>query len=78
VATVFTEAERSYLIAHPLGRLATIGPAGSPKMHPVALELGDDAATIRIGGPDLTRSQTYRNTNDIRGSASMWRASVPS
>ena len=58
---VFTDAERSYLVAHPLGRLATIGPAGSPQVQPVAFELGDDAVTLSIGGPDLAKNQKYRN-----------------
>ena len=58
---VFTDAERSYLVAHPLGRLATIGPGGSPQVQPVAFQLGDDAAALNIGGPELAKSQKYRN-----------------
>jgi pyridoxamine 5'-phosphate oxidase family protein len=58
---VFTDVERSYLDAHPLGRLATNGPGGAPQVQPVAFELADDAATLKIGGPDLTKSQKYRN-----------------
>jgi pyridoxamine 5'-phosphate oxidase family protein len=58
---VFSDAEYAYLAGHPLGRLATIGPAGAPQVHPVALWLNEAAATIDIGGPALARSQKFRN-----------------
>jgi pyridoxamine 5'-phosphate oxidase family protein len=58
---VFTEAECAYLAGHPLGRLATIGPDGAPQVHPVALWLDEAAGTIDIGGPELARSQKFRN-----------------
>jgi pyridoxamine 5'-phosphate oxidase family protein len=58
---VFTDAERAYLAGHPLGRLATIGPDGAPQAHPVALWLNEAAGTIDIGGPELARSQKFRN-----------------
>ena len=58
---VFTDAEYGYLAGHPLGRLATIGPDGAPQVHPVALWLNEAAGTIDIGGPELTRSQKFRN-----------------
>jgi pyridoxamine 5'-phosphate oxidase family protein len=58
---VFTDAEYAYLAGHPLGRLATIGPDGAPQAHPVALWLNEEAGTIDIGGPELARSQKFRN-----------------
>lgn len=58
---VFTDAEYRYLAGHRLGRLATIGPDGAPQIHPVALWMNPDTATIDIGGPALTRSQKFRN-----------------
>lgn len=58
---VFTDAERSYIAAHQLGRLATIGPVGSPQVKPVVIQVGDDLATLEIGGPDLAENQRYRN-----------------
>jgi pyridoxamine 5'-phosphate oxidase family protein len=58
---IFTEVERRYLAAHPLGRLASIGPQGAPHIHPVALWVNPDTETIDIGGPDLGRSQKFRN-----------------
>jgi pyridoxamine 5'-phosphate oxidase family protein len=65
----FTEVERRYLVAHPLGRLASIGPRGAPHNHPVALWINADTGTIDIGGPNLARSQKFRNVQaDPRGS----------
>ena len=58
---IFTDDEYAYLAGHPLGRLATIGPDGAPQIHPVAFWLNDGTATIDIGGPELARSQKFRN-----------------
>nr|WP_223241938.1 PPOX class F420-dependent oxidoreductase [Streptomyces sp. CBMA123] len=43
-----------------LARLATTGPDGSPQVRPVGFRLNEDG-TIDIGGPDMARSQKYRN-----------------
>jgi len=58
---IFTDAEYRYLAAHPLGRLATIGPDGAPQIHPVVFWVNAETATIDIGGPALARSQKFRN-----------------
>jgi pyridoxamine 5'-phosphate oxidase family protein len=58
---IFTEAEYEYLTGHPLGRLASIGPDGAPRIHPVAFRLNASEGTIDIGGPALARSQKFRN-----------------
>ena len=58
---IFTEIERRYLAAHPLGRLASIGPHGAPHVHPVALWVNLDTGTVALGGPALRRSQKFRN-----------------
>jgi pyridoxamine 5'-phosphate oxidase family protein len=58
---VFTERESSYLVAHPLGRLATVGPNGAPHVKPVAFWLEEQSETLAIGGPDLGKSQMYRD-----------------
>jgi pyridoxamine 5'-phosphate oxidase family protein len=58
---IFTNAEHEYLVGHPLGRLATIGPDGAPQVHPVAFWVEPDSGVILIGGPELTKSQKYRN-----------------
>jgi pyridoxamine 5'-phosphate oxidase family protein len=57
----FTAAERDYLGDRRPGHLATIGPGGSPQVKPIAFLLNDGLGAIDIGGPDLTRSQKYRN-----------------
>lgn len=56
----FTEVEREYLTTQALGRLATIGPAGAPQIHPVTYRLNEDG-TLSVGGPNLSASQKYRN-----------------
>ena len=61
MTVIFTEVERRYLTAHPLGRLASVGPRGAPHIHPVAVWLDAEAETIDIGGPALSRSQKFRN-----------------
>ncbi|SDJ73561.1 pyridoxamine 5'-phosphate oxidase family protein [Nocardioides sp. YR527] len=57
----FTHAEFEYLTAHPLGRLATIGPNGAPQAHPVAFWLHPDGRFVVMGGPELSKSQKFRN-----------------
>jgi NADPH2:quinone reductase len=59
--TAFTDTERAYLRAQPLGRLATNGPSGAPQVNPVAYWVNDGAETIDIGGPTLRESQKFRN-----------------
>jgi pyridoxamine 5'-phosphate oxidase family protein len=56
----FTEAERSYLAGQRLGRLATIGPDGTPQARPLGFRLNADGS-IDVGGPKLTSTQRYRN-----------------
>lgn len=56
----FTDAERDYLRGQMLGRLATIGPDGTPQVRPLGFRLNGDG-TIDLGGPALTKTQRYRN-----------------
>jgi pyridoxamine 5'-phosphate oxidase family protein len=58
---IFTDAELEYLTEHPLGRLATIGPNGAPQVHPVAFWVNTEVGIIEIGGPELSKSQKFRN-----------------
>jgi pyridoxamine 5'-phosphate oxidase family protein len=58
---VFTEAEIKYLREHPLGRLATIGPDGAPQVHPIAFWVDWEIGVLKIGGPELAKSQKFRN-----------------
>src|SRR5258708_2577926 len=59
--TMFTDAEQSYLDSQPLGRLATLGPDGSPQTRPVGYTYNRELNTIDIGGHNLTASRKYRN-----------------
>lgn len=52
---------RRPLAAHPLGRLATIGPAGAPHVRPVAF--WPTGEPIDIGGPALPSGQELRNVH---------------
>ncbi|WP_307802164.1 PPOX class F420-dependent oxidoreductase [Actinomadura violacea] len=56
----FTPAERAYLSAQDLGRLATVGPDGGPQVRPVGFRLNGDG-TIDVGGPANAGSRKYRN-----------------
>ena len=56
----FTEAERAYLTGQMLGRLATVGPDGTPQVRPLGFRLNPDD-TIDIGGPAHASTQRYRN-----------------
>ncbi|MEV0826686.1 PPOX class F420-dependent oxidoreductase [Nonomuraea rubra] len=58
---IFTDGERAYLSGQGLGRLATLGPDGSPHAQPVAIWFDPETEAIRIGGPELTKSRKYRN-----------------
>ena len=57
----FTPAELAHLQEQPIGRLATIGPAGEPQIRPVGVHLGPDGATIDIVGHTLASTQKWRN-----------------
>jgi pyridoxamine 5'-phosphate oxidase family protein len=58
---IFTDVELRYLIAQPLGRLASIGPDGAPQVNPVAFWMNADNHTIEVSGPQLRTSQKFRN-----------------
>ena len=56
-----TSNERAYLRSQRLGRLATLGPDGSPQSRPVGFFVNDGLGTIDIGGRDLAHTQKFRN-----------------
>jgi pyridoxamine 5'-phosphate oxidase family protein len=58
---MFTDAEYDYLNAHTLGRLASIGPTGSPEVHPVTFSVDQMTGYVEIGGPRLRDTHKYRN-----------------
>ena len=60
--SVFTEAERGYLIGgRQLGRIATVGADGTPHVVPVAWIYNAVRDTIDVGGHELERSKKFRD-----------------
>src|SRR5262249_27408606 len=57
----FTDAETAYLASQRLGRLATIGPDGSPQVKPVGFRHNPRRAPIDITAFTMTTSQKFRN-----------------
>ncbi|NGO73164.1 PPOX class F420-dependent oxidoreductase [Streptomyces boncukensis] len=57
---IFTDIERAYLAGQQLGRFATVGPHGTPRVRPLGFRLNDDG-TIDIGGPRHADSRRYRD-----------------
>ncbi len=56
----FTEAESNYMLSQLLGRLATMGPDATPQLRPLGFRLNPDG-TIDLGGPQVGRTQRFRN-----------------
>jgi pyridoxamine 5'-phosphate oxidase family protein len=59
--SVFTSKEIEYMTHQPLGRLATINPAGKPQVSPVGFRYNAEMDVIEIGGRDVSQTQKYRN-----------------
>jgi pyridoxamine 5'-phosphate oxidase family protein len=60
--SVFTEAEREYLVGgRQLGRIATVGADGTPHVVPVAWIYNAVRETIDIGGYGLERTKKFRD-----------------
>lgn len=57
----FTEAEHAYLTSQFLGRLATVGPNGTPHVRPVGYRLNTELDALDIVGPRMSSSQKWRN-----------------
>jgi pyridoxamine 5'-phosphate oxidase family protein len=58
---LLTEAEREYLSSQFLGRLATVGPDGTPQNNPVGFWYDPETGTIDIGGHGMGASRKFRN-----------------
>ena len=58
---LLTDAEREYLATQILGRLATVGPDGTPQNNPVAFFYNADTDTIDIGGYRMGVTRKFRN-----------------
>ena len=50
-----------YLTEHHQGRLATVGPDGTPQVKPVGYQYNTETGTIDISGFTMERSAKYRN-----------------
>jgi pyridoxamine 5'-phosphate oxidase family protein len=57
----FTDAETAYLASQRLGRLATIGPDGSPQVKPVGFRYNPGLGTIDVTGFNMAASHKFRN-----------------
>lgn len=66
----FTEAELTYLRTERLlGRLATVGPDGTPHVTPVGWRLGPTETVIEITGQDFAVTKKYRDVARTRRAA---------
>lgn len=59
--TALNDAYVRYLAGHHRGRLATVGPDGSPQVKPVGYAYNTDTGTIDIAGFSMETSAKYRN-----------------
>jgi len=59
----FTVAERAYLTdVHPMARLATVGPDGTPHVMPLGMyTINPDTDAIVTSGQDLTTTKKWRD-----------------
>lgn len=55
------QAHLDYLLTHHQGRLATVGPDGTPQNKPVGYRYNAELASIDIGGFNMETSAKYRN-----------------
>ena len=60
---IFTRPELDYLRAEPrrLGRLATVGPDGTPHVVPLGWSLDPDATVLEIAGRNIAGSRKFRD-----------------
>jgi pyridoxamine 5'-phosphate oxidase family protein len=62
--SVFTDAELEYLTGgRRLGRLATVGPDGTPHVVPVGWIYNAARDTIDIGGAELEKTKKFRDVS---------------
>ena len=59
--STFTRAELTYLGSQRLGRLATVGPGGSPQNNPVGFRYNAELGTLDIHGMNMGATRKYRN-----------------
>jgi pyridoxamine 5'-phosphate oxidase family protein len=61
--SVFTQAEIEYLESPALGRLATVGPDGTPHVTPVTFHFNADEDAIDVGGIGFAETKKWRDAN---------------
>jgi pyridoxamine 5'-phosphate oxidase family protein len=61
--SVFTQAEIEYLQSQTLGRLATVGPDGTPHVTPVTFHFNADEDAVDIGGIGFGDTKKWRDVN---------------
>jgi pyridoxamine 5'-phosphate oxidase family protein len=60
--TAFTEAELGYLTGERrLGRIATVGPDGTPHVVPVGWSFNREQDAIEVGGHDFATTKKFRD-----------------
>lgn len=60
--TIFTEAELAYLYGEKLlGRIATVGPDGTPHVAPVGWSLTDNDRVVEVSGYNFAQSKKFRD-----------------
>lgn len=69
--SVFTPAELDYLHTEErrLGRIATVGPDGTPHVTPVGWGLARDDTVVEVGGIDLPATKKFRDVARTRRAA---------
>lgn len=66
----FTDSELAYLNSEPrLGRVATVGPDGTPHVAPVGWSYNAERDTIDIGGRLFEQTKKYRDVQRSRRAA---------
>lgn len=68
MSNIFTEAEIAYLESQPLGRLATVGPGGRPRVAPVGVfyDPDPDADAVVVAGHAGSGFGTSRKFRDAQ------------
>jgi pyridoxamine 5'-phosphate oxidase family protein len=59
--STFTQKEIEYLRGQRLGRIATVGPDGSPHVVPVGYRLARENDAIEVGGHAISGSKKWRD-----------------
>lgn len=59
--STFTEAELAYLSERRLGRIATVGPDGTPHVVPVGWSLSAGLDAVEVQGMNLAQTKKFRD-----------------